>query len=318
MREGMGNLTAVTEFIFLGFSDLQDLQPLLFVLVLLIYLITLIGNGLIITVTVADLALHTPMYFFLRNLSVLEICYTSVIIPKTLTNLLSERQTISFLGCVVQMYFFIFFGSTECGLLAIMSYDRYVAICNPMRYSLIMNRKVTLSLAAAVWIAGSMVACEQTVAIFTLPFCRSNKINHFFCDVLPILRLVSTDTSFIKAILAFLTVLVIVLPFLLIIASYTSIICTILKMRSGEGRRKAFSTCSSHLITVTLFYGSTFVTYMRPSSNGSVDIDRAISLFYTIITPTFNPIIYSLKNKEVKEALRKLLGRKMLYLICFP
>ncbi|KAM9120714.1 olfactory receptor 10A7-like [Pangshura tecta] len=266
------NLTAVTEFIFLGFSDLQDLQPLLFILILLIYLITLLGNGLIIAVTVADLALPTPMYFFLRNLSVLEICYTLIIIPKTLTNLLSEWQTISFLGCVVQMYFFIFFGSLECGLLAIMSYDRYVAICNPMHYSLIMSRKVTLSLAAAVWIAGSVVACEQTVAIFTLPFCRSNKINHFFCDVLPILRLVSTDTSLIKAILAFLAVVVIVIPFLLIIASYASIIRTILKMHS------------------------------------------AISLFYTIITPTFNPIIYSLRNKEVREALRKLLARSRISL----
>ncbi|XP_030395525.1 olfactory receptor 10A7-like [Gopherus evgoodei] len=208
-----------------------------------------------------------------RNLSVLEICYTSVIIPKTLTNLLSERQTISFLGCVVQMYFFIFFGSTECGLLAIMSYDRYVAICYPIPYSLIMNRKVTISLAIAVSIASIVVSCEQTVAIFTLPFCRSNKINHFFCEVLPILRLISTDTSLIKAILAFLAVAVIVDPFLLIITSYASIICVILKMRSGEGRRKAFSTCSSHLITVTLFYGSPFITYMRPSSNGSMDID---------------------------------------------
>ncbi|XP_075767978.1 olfactory receptor 10P1-like [Pelodiscus sinensis] len=309
-----GNLTAVTEFIFLGFSDLQHLQSLLFILILLIYLVILVGNGLIIAVTLADLALHTPMYFFLRNLSVLEICYTSAIIPKTLANLLSEHQGLLFLGCAIQMFFFIFFGSTECGLLAVMSYDRYVAICHPLRYSLIMSRKATFWMAAGVWAAGSVVACEQTAAIFTLPFHGSNKINHFFCDVLPVLRLVSTDTSLIQAVLAFLTVVVIVLPFLFIVASYTSIICTILKMRSDEGQRKAFSTCSSHLITVTLFYGSTFVTYMRPSSSGSVDLDRAISLFYTVVTPTFNPIIYTLRNKDVKRALRNLWARSRISL----
>uniref|UniRef100_A0A452H4D7 Olfactory receptor n=1 Tax=Gopherus agassizii TaxID=38772 RepID=A0A452H4D7_9SAUR len=303
------NLTAVTEFIFLGFSDLQHLQPLLFVLILLIYLFTLIGNGLIIAVTVADLALHTPMYFFLRNLSVLEICYTSVVVPKTLTNLLSEKQAISFLGCAVQMYFYIFFGSTECGLLTVMSYDRYVAICNPMRYSLIMSRKVTLSLAAMVWIVGKLVACEQTAAIFTLPFHGPNKINHFFCEVLPVLRLVSVDTSLINAIISFLTMVLTIIPLILIITSYASIICTILKMHSGEGRHKAFSACSSHLITVIIFYCSGFITYMRPSPNVSVDTDRALSLLYTVIIPTFNPIIYSLRNKEVKEALRKFLTR---------
>ncbi|XP_053902641.1 olfactory receptor 10A7-like [Malaclemys terrapin pileata] len=303
------NLTAVTDFIFLGFSDLQHLQPLLFVIVLLIYLFTLIGNGLIIAVTVADLALNTPMYFFLRNLSVLEICYTSVVIPKTLTDLLSERRAISFLGCAVQMYFYLFFGSTECGLLTVMSYDRYVAICNPMRYSLIMSRKVTLSLAAVVWIVGKLVACEQTEAIFILPFHGPNQINHFFCDVLSVLRLVSTDKSLINAILSFLTVVFTIVPLILIIISYASIIWTILKMHSGEGRRKAFSTCSSHLITVILFYCSGFITYMRPSSNVSVDTNRALALLYTVIIPAFNPIIYSLRNKEVKEALRKFLTR---------
>ncbi|XP_044840235.1 olfactory receptor 10A7-like [Mauremys mutica] len=303
------NLTAVTEFIFLGFSDLQHLQPLLFVLILLIYLFTPTENGLIIAVTVADLALHTPMYFFLRNLSVLEICYTSVVVPKTLTNLLSEKQAISFLGCAVQMYFYLFFGSTECGLLTVMSYDWYVAICNPMHYSLIMSRKVTLSLATMLWIVCKLVACEQTAAIFTLPFHGPNKINHFFCDVLPVLRLVSTDTSLINAILSFLTIVFTIVPLILIITSYASIIiCTILKMHSGEGRHKAFSACSSHLITVILFYCSAFI-YMRPSSNVSVDTDRALALLYTVIIPTFNPIIYSLRNKEVKEALRKFLTR---------
>ncbi|XP_030402379.1 olfactory receptor 10A7-like [Gopherus evgoodei] len=303
------NLTAVTEFIFLGFSDLQHLQPLLFVLILLIYLFTLIENGLVIAVTVADLALHTPMYFFLRNLSVLEICYTSGVFPKTLTNLLSEKQALSFLGCAVQMYFYLFFGSTECGLLTVMSYDRYIAICNPMRYSLIMSRKVTLSLAAMMWIVGKLVACEQTAAIFMLPFHGLNKINHFFCDILPVLRLVSTDTSLISAIISFLTMLFTIVLLILIITSYASIICTILKMHSGEGRHKAFSACSSHLNTVILFYCSAIITCMRPSPNVSADTDRALALLNTVIIPTFNPIIYSPRNKEVKEALRKYLTK---------
>uniref|UniRef100_A0A674JJ38 Olfactory receptor n=2 Tax=Terrapene triunguis TaxID=2587831 RepID=A0A674JJ38_9SAUR len=304
-----GNLSTVTEFIFLGFSDLQHLQLLLFILVLLIYLIILIGNSLIIAVTVADLALQSPMYFFLRNLSVLEVCYTSVIIPKTLSNLLSEHQTISFLGCAAQMYFFLLFGNSECCLLAVMSYDRYVAICNPMHYSLVMSRKVTISLASVVWIAGNVVAFEQTVTIFMLSFHGPNKIEHFFCDVIPVLKLASTDTSLNDVINAVLIVVFIIFPFVLIITSYVCILSTILKMRSAEGRHKAFSTCSSHLITVTLFFGSCFIIYMRPGSSGSVDTNRAISLLYTVITPMFNPIIYSLRNKEVKEALRKLLGR---------
>ncbi|KAM7150907.1 LOW QUALITY PROTEIN: olfactory receptor 10A4-like [Macrochelys suwanniensis] len=303
-----GNLTTVTEFIFLGFSDLQHLQPLLFILVLLIYLVILIGNGLIITITVADWALHTPMYFFLRNLSVLEIGYTSVTIPKALSSLLSGQQTISFMGCATQMYFFHLFGSSECCLLAVMSYDRYVAICNPMRYSLIMNRKATVGLAAVVWIAGNVVASEQTVATFKLPFHGPNKISHFFCDVLAVLKLASADTSLNDANLAMLTVVFILFPFLLIIASYVSIISTILKMRSAKGRRKAFSNCSSHLIIVSLFYGSATITYLIPRSSISVHID-ALSLFYTVITPMFNPIVYSLRNKDVKEALRKFLGR---------
>ncbi|XP_030404129.1 olfactory receptor 10A7-like [Gopherus evgoodei] len=294
------NLIAVTEFILLGFSDLQHLQPLLFVLILLIYLFPLIGNGLIIAVTVADLALHTPMYFFLRNLSVLGICYTSVIIPKTLTNLLSEKQAISSLGCAVQMYFYIFFGSTECGLLTVMFYDRYIVICNPMRYSLIMSRKVTLSLAAMVWIVGKLVACEQTTAILMLPFHGPNKINHFFCDILPVLRLMSTDTSLINAIISFLTMVLTIVPLILIITSYASIICTILKMHSGEGRHKAFSACSSHLITL-IFYCSGFITYMWPSSNVSVDTDRALALLYAVIIQTFNSIIYSLRNKKSRR-----------------
>ncbi|XP_030395349.1 olfactory receptor 10A7-like [Gopherus evgoodei] len=270
-----GNLSTVTEFIFLAFLYLQHLQLLLFVLVSLIYFIILIGNSLIVAVT---------------------------------SNLLSECQTISFLGCATQMYFFLLFGNSECCLLALMSYDRYVAICNPMRYSLIMSRKVTIRLASVVWIAGNVVAFEQTVTMFMLSFYGSNKIEHFFCDVIPVLKLASTDTSLNDVINTVLTVVFIIFPFVLIITSYICIFSTILKMRSAEGRHKAFSTCSSHLITVTLFFGSGFITYMRPSSSGCMDTNRAISLFYTVITPMFNPIIYSLRNKEVKEALRKILG----------
>uniref|UniRef100_A0A8C3XWD9 Olfactory receptor n=1 Tax=Chelydra serpentina TaxID=8475 RepID=A0A8C3XWD9_CHESE len=307
------NQTTVIHFILFGLSSDPKIQIFLFVLFLVIYLITLLGNMLIILVIKADPQLHTPMYFFLSNLSFLDICYTSVTIPKTLSNLLSEDQAISFLGCAAQMYFFLLFGSSECCLLAVMSYDRYVAICNPMRYSLIMSRKVTISLAAVVWVMGNVVACEQTAAIFTLPFHRTNIINHFFCDVLPVLRLASTDTFLNDVVNGVLSVVFTIVPFILIITSYVCILSATLKMRSAEGRHKAFSTCSSHLITVTLFFGSCFITYMRPSSSASVDTDRAISLFYTVITPTFNPIIYSLRSKEVKEALRKLLGRSRIF-----
>uniref|UniRef100_A0A8C3SJF4 Olfactory receptor n=1 Tax=Chelydra serpentina TaxID=8475 RepID=A0A8C3SJF4_CHESE len=311
------NLTVITEFILLGFGDLPELQTLLFLLFLVIYIVTMAGNILIIVLIVTDQNLHTPMYFFLGNLnlSFLEIGYTSVMIPKMLLNLLSEAQTISFVGCGAQMCFFILFGITECCLLSVMAYDRYVAICHPLQYTLVMNQRVCAQMAAGSWTIGALVAFGQTASIFTLPFCGSNSISHFFCDILPVLRLATTDTRKNEAAVAIVTVAFILIPFLLILLSYILILSAILRMPSAAGRRKAFSTCSSHLIVVSLFYGTVTFTYVRPKSVYSLGSDRLLSLLYTVVTPMFNPIVYSLRNKEVRSALRKSIVRQTSFLI---
>uniref|UniRef100_A0A674JJR0 Olfactory receptor n=1 Tax=Terrapene triunguis TaxID=2587831 RepID=A0A674JJR0_9SAUR len=305
------NHTTVTEFILVGFSNHPNLQVPLFLIFLGIYTITLTGNVLIILVTSFDPALNSPMYFFLRNLASLEICFNLVIVPKMLVNLLVENKAISFAGCAAQMYFFFFFGAAECCLLAAMAYDRYVAICNPLHYPDIMTRRACFQLAGASWFSGFPVATVQTTWIFSLPFCGPNQVNHFFCDSPPVLELSCADTSLFEIEALTATVLFIMFPFLLILVSYVRIITTILRMPSEEGRRKAFSTCSSHLVVVTLFYGTASSTYFRPKSSYSPDTKKLISLSYTVITPMLNPIIYSLRNKEVKGALRRTLGRKL-------
>ncbi|XP_014382845.1 LOW QUALITY PROTEIN: olfactory receptor 10A4-like [Alligator sinensis] len=303
------NQTAITEFVLLGLSGLLELQALLFLVFLMSYIIALTGNLFIFTLTLADPALHTPMYFFLRNLSFLEISYTSVTLPRMLANLLLEDKTISFTGCATQMYFLLFFGGTECFLLGIMAYDRYAAICHPLHYPCIMNNVRCTVMAAVSWLSGIFMSFGQTSVIFILPFCGSHEINHFFCDIPPILKLACGDT-FLTEIVVFIVALVfITFPFVLILVSYLLIITTIMKMPSAEGRHKAFSTCSSHLVVVTLFFGTGTVMYLRPNSAYAPDIDKLLSLFYTVITPMLNPIIYSLRNKEVKEALRRVITR---------
>ncbi|XP_006036051.1 olfactory receptor 10A4-like [Alligator sinensis] len=297
-----GNHSAINEFILLGFSNLLSLQLFLFPMFLSTYLVTLAGNLIIIFLTLMDAALQTPMYFFLRNLSFLEICYTSVNIPKLLANLLWNHRTISFLGCATQTYFSFFLGGSECFLLASMAYDRYVAICKPLHYPVLMNRKVCMRLAAGSWLSGVFMSFGLTSMVFTLPFCGSNKINHFFCDIPPLLKLACGDTSIIETAVFMVATVFVTIPFMLILMSYIRIISTIMRMPEGEGRRKAFSTCSSHLIVVTLFFGSACVTYLKPNSSYSTDTDKFLSLFYTFFTPMLNPIIYSLRNKEVKGA----------------
>ncbi|KAM7150046.1 olfactory receptor 10A7-like [Macrochelys suwanniensis] len=301
-----GNLTTVSEFILLGLTNHRELQVPLFSIYLFIYTITLMGNILIILITL-DTALQTPMYFFLQVLSFLEICYTSVTIPKMLVNFLSENRSISYVGCAAQMYFLLFLGISECFLLAAMAYDRYVAICNPLRYRLIMNRRVCLSLAVLSWFSGNIASLVQTVWVFNLPFCGSNQINYFFCDISPLIKLSCIDTSSYEMQLFTTTILVNITPFTLILVSYIVIISTILKMASAEGRHKAFSTCSSHLIVVTLYYGSSGLIYLRPKSINSQDSNKVLALMYTTITPILNPIVYSLRNNEVKGALWRLL-----------
>ncbi|XP_062992995.1 olfactory receptor 10A4-like [Elgaria multicarinata webbii] len=308
------NQSCLTEITLLGFSDFQKTQTLLFWLVLTFYLVALAGNSMILILTIANPTLHTPMYFFLQNLSFLEIGYTTTIIPKTLDHLMSDNLTISFVGCGIQMYFFILFGITECCLLCVMSYDRYVAICKPLQYSCIMSPTECARLAAISWAIGILVTFVQSVQILILPFCGPNRISHFFCDILPVLRLATTDTFKDELIVATVTVFFILVPFLLILLSYILIISTILRMPAAKNRRKAFSTCSSHLIVVSLFYGTALFTYMRPKSLYSIDNDRILSLLYTVVTPTFNPIIYSLRNKEMKAALKKSIGRKPFFL----
>ncbi|XP_063159150.1 olfactory receptor 10C1-like [Candoia aspera] len=308
------NGTCFTEIALLGFSDFQTLQELLFCLVLTFYFMALMGNSLILILIILNPTLHTPMYFFLWNLSFLEIGYTSTIGPNLLLNLLSENQTISFWGCGCQMCFFILFGSTDCCLLCVMAYDRYVAICKPLQYPYIMNYRECTKLAAASWAIGVFIGLGQSISILTLPFCGSNRISHFFCDVLPVLRLASTNTYKNEVAIATMAVLVILVPFLLILFSYILIISTIFRMPVAKNRRKAFSTCSSHLTVVCIFYGTGIFTYIRPNSAYSMDSNRFLAVLYIVVTPSLNPIIYSLRNKEIKAAFMKSAVRKQVFL----
>ncbi|XP_027714467.1 olfactory receptor 10AG1-like [Vombatus ursinus] len=303
------NLTVVMEFILLGFSDLPKLQGILFAIFLVIYLSILIGNSLLIFLIKIDSGLKTPMYFFLGNFSFLEICYTSVTLPRMLADLWTQKRTISFLACAVQTCFFFILGVAECLLLAVMAYDHYVAICKPLYYPLIVNHKVCVQLVVASWMIGVPVLIEQTYQIFSLNFCGPNKINHIFCDAPPLFKLACGDTYKIEISVHVVAQLFILTPFLLILASYVKIITTILKLSSTSGRSKAFSTCFSHLMVVGLFYGSGSIVYFQPKSGHSAGSVKVFALFYTTVTPMFNPLIYSLRNKDVIAALRKLLPK---------
>ena len=304
-----GENHTLSEFIILGFSDLNDVQFLFFTIFLMIYLCTLGGNIFIILVTLVDIRLYTPMYFFLRNLAFLDICYTTTNVPQMMVHLLSKKKSISYGGCVAQLFAFLFFVGVECLLLAAMAYDRYIAICKPLRYSVIMNKVLYSQLAASCWTGGFLNSVVHTVLTFRLPFCGNNKINYFFCDIPPLLILSCGDTSVNELALLSIGVFIGWTPFLCIILSYLYIISTILRIRSSEGRQKAFSTCASHLIIVLLYYGSSIFTYVRPISAYSLEKDRLISLLYSVVTPMLNPIIYSLRNKDIKEA-AKVVGRK--------
>ncbi|KFO36619.1 Olfactory receptor 10K2 [Fukomys damarensis] len=299
------NETMVREFVFLAFSSLASLQRLLFVIFLLIYLFTLGTNAIIIATIVLDGALHTPMYFFLSVLSCSETCYTFVIVPKMLVDLLAEKKTISFLGCAIQMFTFLFLGCSHSFLLAAMGYDRYVAICNPLRYTALMGGGVCVALVAAACACGFMVAQIITSLVFDLPFHSSNLLHHFFCDISPVLKLATHHSHLSQLVIFMLGVFVLIIPLLLILISYVRIISAILKIPSSVGRYKAFSTCASHLIVVTVHYGCASFIYLRPKTNYSSSQDTLISVSYTILTPLFNPMIYSLRNKEFKSALQK-------------
>ncbi|XP_028558771.2 olfactory receptor 10A4-like [Podarcis muralis] len=307
------NQSSVSQFIFEPLTDVHSIKIILFLLVLTLYLMILMGNTFIIVATLTNSALHSPMYFFLRNLSFLEIGYTSTIIPKWLSNLLSKDMSISFIGCATQMYFFGSLGIAECCLLAAMAYDRYVAICHPLHYTVIMNKTICLKISVTCWLIGVLVVLVPVTFIFTLPFCGPNRINHFFCDLPPLLSLACSDTFKNEIIMFTVTVVFIMLPFMLILISYTHILLIIMKMSSATSRSKAFSTCSSHITMVTLFYGAGVLAYLRPKSDYSMETGRVLSFFYTVVCPMMNPLIYSLRNKEVKDYLKRLMVRKNIF-----
>ncbi|XP_062963018.1 olfactory receptor 10K1 [Cynocephalus volans] len=305
------NETVVTEFVFLGFSSLAGLQQLLFVVFLLFYLFTLCTNAIIMSTIVLDRALHTPMYFFLAVLSCFETCYTFVIVPKMLADLLAQKKTISFLGCGIQMFTFLFLGCSHSFLLAAMGYDRYMAICNPLRYTVLMGHGMCAGLVAAACTCGFTVSLVTTSLVFHLSFHSSNQLHHFFCDISPVLKLASHHSRLSQLVIFILGVFALVIPLLFILVSYIRILSAILKISSSVGRYKAFSTCASHLIVVTVHYGCASFIYLRPKSNYSSSQDTLISVSYTILTPLFNPMVYSLRNKEFKSALRRTMGQTL-------
>ncbi|KAM6157983.1 olfactory receptor 10A3 [Rhynchocyon petersi] len=305
------NQSSVVEFILLGFSNIPELHEQLFGIFLIIYLVTLIGNVIIIAVISLDQSLHVPMYLFLQNLSVVEVSFSAVIMPEMLVVLSTEKATISFAGCFAQMYFILLFGGTECFLLGAMAYDRFAAICHPLNYSMIMNKQVFMKLVIFSWASGFTMTTLQTPWVFSFPFCGPNEINHLSCETPPVLELVCADT-FLFEIYAFTgTVLIILVPFVLILLSYVRILFAILKMPSTTGRQKAFSTCASHLTSVTLFYGTASMTYLQPKSSYSPETKKLMSLSYSLLTPLLNPLIYSLRNSEMKRAFVKLWRRKL-------
>ncbi|XP_024054344.2 olfactory receptor 11A1-like [Terrapene carolina triunguis] len=300
-----GNQTVLTDFILLGFGNLPELQILLFLLFLVIYIVTVAGNILIVVLVVADQQLHTPMYFFLGNLSCLETCYTSTILPRMLASFLTGDRTISVSNCLTQYYFFGFLASAECYLLAVMSYDRYLAICKPLHYAVLMNGRSCLQLAAGTWISCSLAIDITIFLMQKLTFCGPNEIDHFFCDFIPVIKLSCSDTRMMELITTILAAICTLPPYLLTLATYVCIITTILRIPSTSGKRKAFSTCSSHLIVVSIFYGTIMIVYMLPKIDTLRDLNKVFSVFYTVLTPMLNPLIYSLRNREVKEALGK-------------
>ncbi|XP_061445847.1 olfactory receptor 5V1-like isoform X3 [Rhineura floridana] len=303
------NETDLTEFIILGFKNLQEAHLLLFNGFLITYLFTVLWNTFIVVMTLVDQRLRTPMYFFIGNLSFLDICYTTTTIPQMLAHLLSERSTISYMGCVLQVYFFFSFVGTECLLLAVMAFDRYVAICNPLRYTLIIGKEICLQLATACWAGGFLNSVVHTTFAFQLPFCGKNHLDAFYCDIPPLLKLSCRDTS-LNQILLSIGLFIAWTPLLCILLSYTYIISTVLNMHSSEGRQKAFSTCSSHLTVVLLYYGSSIFTYLNSNNSHSSNHARLVSVIYTVLTPLLNPIIYTLRNKDVKKAWKSMIRKR--------
>ncbi|ELK17759.1 olfactory receptor 9I1 [Pteropus alecto] len=303
------NLTTVTEFILMGFTDYPRLEILLFLVFLSFYLVTLLGNvGMIILIQL-DVQLHTPMYFLLSHLSLLDACYTSVITPQILATLITGKTVISYGQCAAQFFFFTICAGTECFLLAVMAYDRYVAISNPLLYTMAMNPRICWSLVVGAYVCGTSGAILRTTCTFTLSFCDNNQINFFFCDLPPLLKLSCSDTASTEIVIVFFGNFVILVNALVILTSYLLIIKAILRVKSSSGRAKTFFTCASHLTAVALFFGTLIFMYLRSGSGKSLEEDKVVSVFYTVVIPMLNPLIYSLRNNDVKVAFKKVICR---------
>ncbi|XP_068129327.1 olfactory receptor 10G7-like [Hyperolius riggenbachi] len=307
------NHSLVTEFILIGLPHHEKMKIPLFLFFLCIYLCTLLGNVALILAVQGDPRLHRPMYLFLLNLSFLDIWLSTVTLPKMLTNFLNSTGTISFQGCIAQLYFFHFFGSTECFLYTVMAYDRFLAICRPLHYENFMNLDLCARFAAGIWLAGSVHSMIHTMLTYRLPFCGPNRIDYFFCDVIPLLKLACADTTINKAVIITNIGAVALICFLMILVSYFHILKTILMIKTSEGRRKTFSTCASHMISVIFYYGPPVFIYLSPDSMDYLT-EEAIAVFYTLMTPMLNPIIYSLRNNDVKAALKRQIRQVGIYL----
>ncbi|XP_033029688.1 olfactory receptor 1019-like [Lacerta agilis] len=303
------NHSIVTEFILLGFMEYPELRTLLFLAFILIYIVTVSGNLGIIILATRDAHLHTPMYFFLSNLSLVDIAYSTTIAPRLLMTFVANNNAIPFTECTMQFFFFCLFVTVEACLLAVMAYDRFTAICNPLLYFVAMSKKLCLVLVIGAYICGFVNSAAQTSVIFSLSFCSSNVISHFFCDLPPILKLSCSSTEVANMVHFIFATAIIMTTLLIILISYTFIIFAILRIRSAQGRYKAFSTCASHLTSVTIFYGTIIFIYLRPNSGLLKGEDKIVSVFYTLVIPMLNPFIYSLRNKDVKDAFKRMRGK---------
>ncbi|XP_066216569.1 olfactory receptor 5AS1-like [Saccopteryx leptura] len=307
------NYTMPTEFLLVGFTDYLPLRITLFLVFLIVYALTVVGNMCLITLVNVNSSLQTPMYYFLSNLSFLDISYSTAITPKMLVNFLSSRKSISLSGCAVQMFFFGCFADAECLILAAMAYDRYAAICNPLLYATLMSRRICIGFIALAYFSGSVTSVVHVYLTFKLPFCGSNIVNHFFCDIPPLLALSCADTHINELLLFALCGFIQISTFVVIFISYFCILITVLSIKSSGGRSKTFSTCASHLVAVTLFYGTLLFMYLRPTTSYSLNTDKVVAVFYTVVFPMFNPIIYSFRNKDVKSALKSVFKRNWIF-----
>ncbi|XP_016053502.1 PREDICTED: olfactory receptor 13H1-like [Miniopterus natalensis] len=305
----MNNATTVFEFFLIGISNYPEWRVTFFTLVLITYLTILLGNGFIIILIHIDPRLHTPMYFFLSNLSFLDLCYGTVSMPQTLLHCFSTHPYLSYPRCLTQMSVSLFLATAECLLLAVMAYDRVVAISNPLRYFMVMNGPVCVWLAATSW-GASLVLTAMLILSLHLHFCGVNVINHFVCEIVSLLKLACSDTSLNEHMILITGIFTLLLPFGFVLLSYVQIATAVLKIRSAQGRHKALSTCGSHLTVVSIFYGTAISTYMKHQSKSSPNLDKFISVFYGAVTPMLNPLIYSLRNKDVKEAMRKVMAKR--------